>query len=112
MYFQSVFRTDHFLLDNQLMHSSLGKATSSTPRFPQLPVALYVFIQNIWIILPLRLTPTKTLVSLPYSSNFVYLKDTQTHTHKSYLCCSHTLVGGAIHWRMTHLPERLNLKEN
>lgn len=32
-----VFRADHLTLDNQSVCSSLGKATSLAPNFPQLP---------------------------------------------------------------------------
>lgn len=35
-----VFKGDHLVLDNQLVCSSLGKATSLVPSFPQLPIPL------------------------------------------------------------------------
>lgn len=35
-----IFRNAHFLMDNQLVYSSLGKTTSPTPNFPQLPTVL------------------------------------------------------------------------
>lgn len=37
-----IFSDDHFLIDNQLQHSSLGKIISPTLSIPQLPVVLCV----------------------------------------------------------------------